>query len=651
MKNKLILLMLLAMPLAGQAKIKLQPLFSSNMVLQQQTQAPIWGEASPNKKVTVTTSWNQKRYQTKADAQGRWRLSVETPAAGGPYDITISDGKAVKLSNVLIGEVWICSGQSNMEMPVEGWGMVQNHEAEVREAANHPNIHLLQLKMENSLTPREEIHTVTDGWQPCGSEVIKTFSSTAYFFGRNLEKYRNVPIGLIQTCWGGTAIEAWTSEEALRTEGDFNSDLDLLKQAYGDKAKFQTEYNKKLDAWQVEVNKKDLGYTNGVATWAQPDFDDAAWKTMAIPGMIDQFEDMKYFDGLVWFRLAFDVPASWAGKDLKLDLGSVDDFDNTYFNGVLVGRTIQCCGARTYTVPGRLVKAGRNVLAVTIEDTGGLGGLGGDANGYKLSLGDKSIPLAGQWHYKMSTAKAELPSAPANMLTKSDNPSVIYNAMIYPLIGYALRGAIWYQGEANENRPAQYRKLMPLLIRDWREKWQQNFPFYLVQLANYMERRTEPVESNWAGIRDAQLRALKLENTGMAVAIDIGNANDIHPKNKQEVGRRLGLIARALTYGEDVEYSGPLYKDFKIVGNSIRLTFTHDKGLKTQDGKALTGFQMCGVDGKYHWADAKIEGNEVVVTCKDVTLPFAVRYAWADNPACNLTNASGLPASPFQTGE
>ena len=652
MKSRLILLILLALPLAGQAKIRLQPLFSNNMVLQQQTQAPIWGEATPNKKVTVTTSWNRKRYQTQADAQGRWRLSVETPAAGGPYDITISDGKAVRLSNVLIGEVWICSGQSNMEMPLEGWGMIQNHEAEVREAQNHPNIRLLQLKMENSLKPRQEIHTVTDGWQPCGSEVIKTFSATAYFFGRNLEKYRNVPIGLIQTCWGGTAIEAWTSAESLRTEGDFNKDIDDLSKISENQDAYVADYNKRLADWQKMVDSSDEGYKDGRALWAETDFDDSDWKTMPIPNAIETISGMTHFDGIVWFRFTFDVPKAWAGKDLTLDMGNIDDIDNTYFNGTHVGTTSNWDVPRHYTIPGRLVRAGRNVLAINVKDTGGGGGLMGNAEKYKLSLDPQhSISLAGEWKYRATTDLSKFPMQPLNLINNQNAPTVLYNAMIHPLEGYALRGAIWYQGEANENRPQQYRKLMPLLIRDWREKWQQNFPFYLVQLANYRDREAEPVESNWAGIRDAQLRTLKLENTGMAVAIDIGLANDIHPKNKQEVGRRLALIARAKTYGENIEYSGPLYQDFRIEGNTMRLSFTHAEGLKTQDGQKLVGFEMAGVDGKYHWADARIEGEQVIVSCKDVSLPYAVRYAWADNPACNLCNAAGLPASPFQTGE
>lgn len=643
---------MLLLPVAGQAKIKLQPLFSSNMVLQQQTSAPIWGEATPGKTVTLITSWDKQRYKTTADSKGKWRIAVNTPKAGGPYDITISDGKKTKLSNVMIGEVWICSGQSNMEMPVEGWGMIKDHEAEVREAANHPNIRLLQLKMENSLLPRDEIHTVTDGWQPSGPEVIKTFSAAAYFFGRNLEKYRGVPIGLIQTAWGGSSIEAWISEESLRKEGDFNADMDLLSNANGNRDAYQAEYDKRYKAWDQSVIALDKGFDGERAVWAQPAFDDSSWETFNVPGKIETANSMNGFDGIFWMRLTVDVPKAWAGKDLKLDMGNIDDIDKTYFNGTPVGTTASWMPPRSYKVPGRLVKAGRNVIAISVRDTGGDGGLLGKADQYKLSLaGGKSLSLAGDWKFKASVSMKQIPPQPVNLLARFDAPTVIHNAMIHPLVGYALRGAIWYQGEANASRAKQYRKLMPLLIRDWRGLWKQNMPFYEVQLANFMQRRNEPTESEWAELRDAQLRALKLENTGMAVAIDIGEAGDIHPKNKQEVGRRLALWARAKTYGENIEYSGPLYKDFRIEGNSIRLSFTHAKGLRTQDGQKLTGFEMAGVDGKYHWAEARIDGEEVVVTCKDVDLPYAVRYAWADNPACNLCNGDGLPASPFQTGE
>ena len=634
------------------AQVKLQPMFSDNMVLQQQTEAPIWGESKPNKTVEIETSWNGKRYSVKADAAGKWSAKVETPSAGGPYTITISDGKPVKLKNVMIGEVWICSGQSNMEMQVEGWGKVLNYEQEKVEANNYPNIRFLLIKQTTSSQPLDHIEAAEGGWQVCSAKSVADFSAAGYFFGRDLHKYRNVPIGLIDTSWGGTCIETWTSKEALATVPDLKESLTILEGLPVSKEDREAKFHNDVQVWQKQIEQIDKGFSNGKAVWATPDFDDQTWKEMNAPGVMQE-QGLKDFNGIVWMRKVIDIPSKWAGKELTLNLGVIDDNDFTYFNGVQVGHSEGWLTARNYKIPKELVKKGKAVIAVRVMDTGGTGGIGGEPEYLYIqrSASDR-ISLAGSWKYQSSLHIKDIPAMPSNTANNPNIPSFLFNAMLNPLIPYAIKGAIWYQGEANTLQAYLYRELLPLMITDWRNHWGYDFPFYTVQLANFTQLQTEPVESTWAELREAQTHSLHLNNTGMAVTIDIGDANDIHPKNKQEVGRRLALAARAQTYGEKIPYSGPLYDTYRIEGNKIRIFFKHtDGGLKARDGEKLQGFTVAGTDHKFHWADAVIEGNTVVVSCPEVALPVAVRYAWADNPICNLYNGANLPASPFRTDD
>lgn len=622
------------------------------MVLQQQVQAPVWGEAKPNQAVEITTSWNKKKYTIQADAQGKWATKVATPKAGGPYTVTISDGTPVVLKNVMIGEVWVCSGQSNMEMQVEGWGKVKNYEQEKEEANRYPNIRFLLVKQAISPKPSEKIEAVDGGWQVCSSKSVANFSATGYFFGRDLNKYRNVPVGLIDTSWGGTIIEAWTSHEALATVPSMEKRLKPIDNLPPTMEEYKQQYETDVKQWNANVEKKDKGCTDGKAVWAAPAFDDQAWKEMKVPGLIQE-NGLPGFNGMVWFRKTIDIPAAWAGKELTLSLGGVDDNDFTYFNGVQIGHTEGWMAQRNYKIPAELVKGGKAVIAVRMLDSGGSGGIYGDPKNVSLKLSDgDAMPLAGNWKYQVSLDLRDIDPMPMDLSTSPNSPTVLFNAMLKPLVPFAIKGAIWYQGESNANEAYQYRDLMPLMIADWRHQWGYSFPFYMVQLANFNKLQAEPVESTWAELREAQTRTLHLQNTGMAVTIDIGEANDIHPKNKQEVGRRLALAARAQSYGEKIPYSGPMYTNYRIEGNKIRIFFDHtDKGLKTADGKQVKGFTIAGVNHTFHWADAVIEGNSVVVSSPAVDLPVAVRYAWADNPVCNLYNGIGLPASPFRTDD
>jgi sialate O-acetylesterase len=653
MRHKLLLILLCSV-LAVSAKVKLQPMFSDNMVLQQQTNAPIWGESKPNAKVTIKTSWDGKKYSVKADETGNWKTDVMTPKAGGPFTVTISDGKPVVLHDVMIGEVWLCTGQSNMEMPVVGppdnnWGKVINYEKEAADANNHPNIRLLHVKMTASYTPRQYIKIIDNGWQKCSDKSIADFSAAGYFFGRNIEKYRNVPIGLIETCRGGTAVEAWTSREALNSVPKYTETLKQMEIANLNNEKKDDDDGGLAYAWLHSLLKLDDNFGGGNLAWKNTGYDDSSWQEMTVPCDMHT-NGVGQFYGKVIFRKTIDIPKFLNGKALTLHLGIVDARDITFFNGVEVGYTSDYSLQRVYTIPASLVKTGKAVITVMCVDTSGSGGLIGGSDGMKLVSppGDNvmALELSGAWKFKTSTPAKELPGEPFSA------PTVLYNSMINPLIPYAVKGAIWYQGEANAGHAYLYRDVLPTMINDWRTRWGYKFPFYIVQLANYKKQQTAPEESDWAELREAQLKTLAVENTGMAVAIDIGNADDIHPKNKQEVGRRLSLAARKLTYGEDIPYSGPIYSNYKIEGKTIRLFFNHcDGGLKAKEGTELKGFTIAGADHKFYWADAKIDGNTIVVSSKDVALPMAVRYAWANNPICNLYNGADLPASPFRTDD
>ncbi|GHV63900.1 9-O-acetylesterase [Bacteroidia bacterium] len=628
------------------ARIELPKVFTDNLVLQQLAQAPIWGKATPNKDVTLTTSWDKKTYTTRADQAGKWLVKMQTPSAGGPYTITISDGKAVTLNNILIGEVWICSGQSNMEMPLADWGKVNNYEQEIA-AATYPQIRLLHIDRRTSPLALDDLQGTESGWQVCSPATIPLFSSVAYFFGRNLYQNLNVPIGLINTSWGGTIAEAWTSGESLETMPDFNTqvqEVQVLSQEENEKI-----YELQYKVWKAASISADLG---SKGHWENPGFDDSEWRKMSLPSHWEN-NGLPGFDGVVWFRKTVEIPAAWAGKELLLNLGKIDDSDITYFDGVKVGETNGYKVSRSYKISAKQVKAGKVTITVRVTDTGGEGGLYGTPSELSLELAankQEAIALAGDWKFQETIDKRQMRQAPSPLLQGPNHPTVLYNAMIHPIVPYAVQGAIWYQGESNADRAEQYRTLFPLLIQDWRKDFGAHLAFYFVQLANFRGEKPQPTESAWAELRDAQLHTLTLENTGMAVTIDIGEAADIHPKNKQDVGLRLALAARANTYKQNIAFSGPIYQSHKIVGNTIRVKFNHtNQGLKSKDNAPLKGFAIAGPDKKYYWGDAVIEGDEVVVTSPKVKFPTSVRYAWADNPVCNLYNGAGLPASPFQT--
>ncbi|WP_235884340.1 sialate O-acetylesterase [Pedobacter hiemivivus] len=627
-------------------KVKLPSVFSDNMVFQQKTKAAVWGKADPGKTITISTTWSRARYTSKADEFGNWKIMVATPSYGGPYAMTISDGEPFILMNVLIGEVWVCSGQSNMEMPLAGWGKINNYEKEVADA-KYPDIRLLQVEHVTSNSALEDVKVTNNGWKPCIPQYVAEFSSVAYFFAREIYNKTKVPIGLIHTSWGGTVAEAWTSAPTLKTIPDFVEAVNKIENA--DKDKTGSSFEEQLASWQKLVIKKDAGMVQGKPAWNANSLDASSWKVMSLPTVWEQ-AGMPEFDGVVWFRKNITIPQAWAGKALKFNLGPIDDNDIAFFDGEIIGQTEGYNVPRNYTIPATKVKAGTFALVVRVFDSGGGGGIYGDKNTMALVAPDGTrLSLNGDWQYKTGMNLKDI--APMPMSDNGPNrPTVLYNAMIHPYLQFPIKGAIWYQGESNAGRAHQYRTLFPAMITDWRKQWGVgDFPFYFVQLANFMKADAEPGASAWAELRDAQSGALSLPNTGMAVAIDIGDATDIHPKNKRDVGKRLALIALAKNYGVKTLYTGPVYQSAKTEGNVIKLNFYATQGLKTSNGAELKGFAIAGADQKFHWAKAEIKGNQVVVSSTEVLNPVAVRYAWANNPVCNLVNGAGLPASPFRT--
>jgi len=634
------------------SQLSLPTMFSNNMVLQQKAEAPVWGKAQPSSTVKIVPSWSKKQYSVMTDAKGNWKTTIATPSAGGPYDITISATESITLSNVMIGEVWICSGQSNMEMPLAGWGKINDYEREIA-AANYPNIRLLQVEKATSSYPLEDVEVASGGWQECSPSTIPNFSATAYFFGRDLYQSMHIPIGLIHTSWGGTLAEAWTSSESLKMMPDFRERAGEFAQLPRDKEEQKDFFMKKFEEWNDDVNSRDFGFHNNEVVAAKSTFPDSDWITVSLPGQWEN-NGLPEFDGIAWYRKTIDIPENWEGNDLTLSLGAVDDNEVTWFNGEIIGSTDGAGIPRKYLIPAAKVKKGKAIIALRVLDTGGLGGFAGkETDLYIAPVGKETLRenLNEGWKFKTSVNLNDVGAQPQNNIDSPHNPSTLYNAMIAPIVPYSIKGAIWYQGESNAGRAYQYRRLFPLMINDWRAKWGYAFPFYFVQLANFMQQKEEPGESSWAELREAQLQTLHLHNTGMAVIIDIGDAVDIHPKNKQDVGTRLALQAREKTYGEMITGTGPLYHSYAIENGKIRISFAPSQSGLVSRGGALKGFSIAGPDKKFVQAAAVIEGDQVVVSSPDVPFPLAVRYAWADNPLCNLTNEAALPASPFRTDD
>ncbi|MFW5889773.1 MAG: sialate O-acetylesterase [Marinilabiliaceae bacterium] len=618
------------------AEVTLPKIFSDNMVLQRGKELRIWGNADSGEKITV--SLGPRKETTRANNKGKWEIRLSPFRAGGPHQLIVKGENTIAFKNVMIGDVWLASGQSNMEWSVD---RSDNAEEEIQ-LANFKDIRLFTVPREMASTPQSDFEE--GQWFECTPETVGDFSAVAYFFGRNLHNQMDVPIGLINSSWGGTVAETWISPEVMKKDKDFKA---MMSEGAPDLEEQEEAAREKMEDWLSKIEKEDKGRA---AKWENPETKDEAWEEMTLPVLWEQ-AGLSNLDGVVWFRKKFHLSEAEAGRGMILNLGPVDDSDFTYVNGKLIGKNIdQYDLDRRYNVPAENLKPGENVIAVRVVDTGGGGGFSGTEDQLYYMTGEGKKSLAGQWKYHVGV-EGEAPSSPRS--GPNICPSLLFNGMIHPITSFPIRGTIWYQGESNASRAWQYRRLFRKLIKDWRSQWNQpDMPFLFVQLANFMKADHQPVESEWAELREAQALALELPHTGMAVTIDIGEADDIHPRNKQDVGKRLALSALKVSYDQDIVHSGPMYESFTVRGNKAILEFSSTgSGLVADDKYGyLKGFAIAGEDQEFHWARARIEDDKVMVWSDQVEKPVAVRYAWGNNPEeANLYNEEGLPAAPFRT--
>ncbi|MDP4210177.1 MAG: sialate O-acetylesterase [Bacteroidota bacterium] len=629
-------------PIVVFGQVKLPKLVSDGMVLQRNAEVKIWGWASANEAVTV--SFNGLVYKTVANTNGDWMVKLPRQKAGGPYSMTITASNTLTLKDIMVGDVWVCSGQSNMELPM--YRVRPLYEKEIAEAKNS-NIRYFNVPQTyNFNQPQKDLPY--GKWVTADPQSVLSFSAVGYFFASELYQKYHIPIGLINTSLGGSPAEAWVSEDALKAFPDYWKEAQRFKDTsviIG----LENDYKTKSTAWFRQLQQNDDGYKDPQNPWYSTSVSTSDWNMMKVPGYWSATE-IGNSGGVVWFRREIDIPASMTGCPAKLNLGRIVDADSVFINGVFAATTSYQYPPRWYNLPAGMFKPGKNIITVRIISPNSAGGFVPDKK-YFLSANGESIDLTGTWQYRLGTKMGPAPNQPFVRW----KPLGLYNAMIEPLINYRIKGVIWYQGEANTWKSKEYQKLFPAMIENWRDKWGQgNFPFLFVQLANFMEPKNQPSESNWALLRESQLKTLSVPNTAMAVTIDLGEWNDIHPLNKKDVGKRLAFAAQKMAYDDSkIVYSGPLYVGMKVADNKIILSFKNTgSGLVTKSGGELKYFAIAGADKKFVFAKAIIRNNTVEVWSDSVPHPVAVRYAWADNPeGANLYNREGLPASPFRTDE
>ncbi|MGQ8336963.1 sialate O-acetylesterase [Sunxiuqinia sp. A32] len=637
--------------------LEVSKLFSNHMVLQQLQDVNFWGTNAPGQEVHLSASWGTQA-SAVADENGKWKITVETPSAGGPYTIQIeSEKQLTTIEDVLIGEVWVASGQSNMDLPLKGWppqDTVCNSAQEIAHA-DFPEIRFFKVPFNIATTPQDSV----DGkWERTSPETAGDFSVTAYFYAKKLYQELHVPIGIIQSSIGGTPAEAWTSKESLKKMGDFDENIDGLEELQSS----ITEWNNKWPVTQVPRSDDDwsnIQWSDMDAT--SSDFDDINWESMHLPGRFDRLQSGE-FDGAIWLRTTFNIQD--VETDYMLRIGSIDDMDETFVNGQKVGGIMENGNANTpreMMVPAKILKAGINTLAIRAIDTGGPGFINGPI--ILSSSNGEEISLEGEWKSKLVAEnisgnffkyglEADISARPNVTKLNSNSPTVLFNAMIHPLISYSIKGVIWYQGESNVGRADQYKTLFPLMIDDWRQQWNQELPFYFVQIAPYLYQASNQ-KGQSPKLRNAQRYALKLPKTGMAVTLDIGKLSTAHPAYKKEVGDRLARFALANEYGQELTTSGPLFKNIEVSGNKLLVEFESKSigsGLVAGE-TGLTGFEIAGADKKFVPANAKILGDKIQLSSHSVSTPVYVRYAWSDGAAATLFNKEGLPAGTFTSEE
>ncbi len=675
--KRFFLLVALALPLTLCAEVTVPPLFSDHAVLQKTSKVPVWGKAAPGEAVTVSIAGTSAT--ATADAKGAWQALLDLSTKdSGPYDLTIQGAagtKAIVATDVLIGEVWIASGQSNMEFDLKS----STGAAEEIAASANPKFRQFLVKKKLSPVP---LDTVEGSWVVAGPDTARSFTAVGYYFSRKLQKELNVPIGLIHTSWGGTPIEGWTRKGALDTVPDLKEGADKSIAAFSEHPALAKAYEETLQAWEQQYNRAlplpaDISSFTGASVTVTPE---AGWKPVKLPGALAPtgLPDR----GAIWLRRVVTLSAADAAYRGAVDCGPIPGFETVYWNGERLAGTTPAdggvAGNRHLYIDGKVkLQPGDGILAIRLAIP-----LGGAAIPNYIRWGN--LDLAGEWQAKVEkelpppSPEAKdafpplLPKAPRDINVASH----LYNGMIAPLIPYAIRGTIWYQGESNAGRAFQYRTAFPLMISDWRTQWGEgDFPFYFCQLANYQTRATVPGDSDWAELREAQAMTLSLPNTGMAVLVDVGDEDDIHPRDKKTPGERLAAVALANTYGRSVPFVGPTYDSMAVEGAAVRIRFAHADGglvakpfptdyapksmtpelrkplVRNMLQSQLEGFALCGDDHKWFWGEATIDGESVVVRSKEVPNPVAVRYAWANNPLCNLYNGAGFPALPFRSDE
>ncbi|GGD75654.1 9-O-acetylesterase [Maribacter cobaltidurans] len=628
------------------AQIKLPRLISDGLVLQRNAEVPIWGWAGANENITV--SFNGKKYKTKSDKDGIWRVTLRKTKAGGPYNMLIS-GKdnTVEVKDILIGDVWFCNGQSNMVHQLDIHDVP--YEKEIKNA-NNPYIRHFKIPTTTSVSgPKEDLKG--GEWIKAVGEEVRPFSAVAYFFAKKIYEQYKIPIGLVNASVGGTPIEAWIPEEGYT---DFPDILKIIEENK-DTALVNSLMENRPDL-NRESKVLDKGLT-GDLKWYDVNFEPKEWRRINIPGYWED-QGARDLNGVVWYRREIEIPESMVGKKSRVFLGRIVDADELYINGVLVGNKTYQYPQRRYAVPDTLLKAGKNTFVVRVTNTQGKGGFVPDKPYYIFTEKD-TVDLKGYWQYKVGEVYKPFDFSSENgnqptqrRINPQNEPTSLYNAMVAPYKDFPMKGVLWYQGESNTEQPEIYDDYLHALVKGLRTVFNDSeLPFIYAQLPNFMDVTYLPTESNWAELRQSQLNALDIPNTAMTVNIELGEWNDIHPDNKKDVGERMALAALHLAYGQDLVYSGPIFKDYEMKGDKIIVSFEHvGSGLVTDDGEPLSEFAIAGEDKEFVWAQAKIEGDHVVVWSEEVPNPKFVRYAWADNPDNpNLYNKDGLPASPFET--
>ncbi len=626
-------------PPAAEQHPFVSPIFGDSMVLQRDKPNTIWGWSQPGDSVKVEIAGHTATGVAGAD--GKWVAKFDPPATGGPYTLNITGKQTVKLQDVLVGDVWICGGQSNMQFALT---QAKNAQEEIK-TANYPQMRFFVVGQRAAYAP---VDTVRGSWKavsPATAGGRGGMSAVAYFFGRKLEENLHVPIGLIQEAVGGIPAEAYMSPAGLRPLKEFDAGLAEVERHHkaGD-----PEYGNYMAHWYVDY---DPGTRNG-ANWADPAFDDSAWKKVTVPGSF--YADLGIGDvpGMVWLRKEFTLPANVPAGMARLSLGMVDKMDTTYVNGQQVGGSSWVENPKNYMA--RDLKPGKNVIAIRLFKLSASKGFLNKPEDVHLTLGDGTvIPLAGEWKGVLAVDGRPPQVLPIGFENNPVMAGVLYNGMLAPIVPLSITGTIWYQGESNEKHAAAYRTLLPALIADWRNLFGQgDFPFYIVSLPFYRERSDVPVENAWAEVREAQMLAAKnVKNSCLAVTVDIGDVESVHPLDKREPGDRLALCALGQHYGQKVVYSGPTLKSVERVKGAVKLHFDHVDGGLIAKGGEPGEFSIAGDDRKWHWATGKIDGDTITVSSSEVPNPKEVRYAWQGNPKATLFNGAGLPATPFRTDD